>query len=95
MLHDWTDEECRTILLNLVPAMAKGYSKVLVNEMVVADRNATWLTTSMDWTRMALLASRERTEAAWRMLLGSVGLQVVKIWTDPSGSHSLLEAELA
>src|SRR5271155_524356 len=95
VLHNWTDEECRRTFLTLLPTMTKGYSKVLVNEMVIPNKGAPWLTTAMDWTMMVLLSSRERTESAWRTLLHSVGLKVVKIWTDPSGTHGLIEAELA
>jgi hypothetical protein len=62
---------------------------------VIPNKGAPWLTTAMDWTMMALLFSRERTESAWRTLLHSVGLKVVKIWTDPLGAHGLIEAELA
>jgi hypothetical protein len=75
--------------------MTKGYSKVLVNEMVIPNKGAPWLTTAMDWTMMATLSSREWTESAWRTLLHSVGLKIVKIWADPLGARGLIEAELA
>ena len=75
--------------------MEKGYSKLLINELVVPDKAATWSVTSMDWLMLALGAVRERTESDWRDLLESVGLKTVKIWTWEQGTESLIEAELA
>jgi hypothetical protein len=36
--------------------MTKGYSKVLVDEVVIPNKGALWLTTAMDQTMMALLS---------------------------------------
>jgi hypothetical protein len=81
VLHDWTDADCRRILSNLVPAMKRGYSKILINENVIPSTNAYWETTSLDIIMMADFASQERTETQWRALVESVGLRIVKIWT--------------
>lgn len=78
----------------LVSAMQEGYSKLLINEHVIQDVDASWLLTSMDWAMMALVAAHERTERQWRELLGSVGLRVIKIWTPNPAAESLIEAEL-
>ena len=94
VLHDWTDERCRIILQQLIPAMEKGYSKILINENVVPDVGASWKITSLDWFMMALAASSERTEAQWRDLLRSVGLRISGIWTKAPGVESLIEAIL-
>jgi hypothetical protein len=61
----------------------QGYNKVLVSEMVIPNKGAPWLTMAADWMMTALLSSRERTESAWRTLLHSGGLEVVKTWKDP------------
>lgn len=37
VLHDWPDEQCRKILENLAPAMKRGFSKLLINEIVISD----------------------------------------------------------
>lgn len=74
--------------------MQRGYSKLLINENVVPDVNASWWVTTMDWMMMAMLALHERTERQWRELLDSVGLRVVKIWTPNPAAESLIEAEL-
>ena len=95
VLHDWDDAACVEILRNLVPAMKPGFSKVLINEFVVPDLEASWAVTSMDWVMMALGAAKERTEKQWRALLEQSGLRIVYIWTYDQGTESLIEAELA
>ncbi|KAL2827290.1 S-adenosyl-L-methionine-dependent methyltransferase [Aspergillus pseudoustus] len=95
VLHDWTDADCRRILSNLVPALQRGYSKILINENVIPSTNAYWETTSLDIIMMADFASQERTEKQWHALVESVGLKVVKIWTVRRGVESLIECELA
>jgi hypothetical protein len=44
---------------------------------------------------MANFAATERTESAWRVMLESVGLRVVRVWTYEIGTESLIECELA
>ncbi|KAL4931391.1 S-adenosyl-L-methionine-dependent methyltransferase [Aspergillus undulatus] len=95
VLHDWADADCRRILSNLVPAMKRGHSKILINENVIPSTNAYWETTSLDLIMMADFASQERTEKQWHELVGSVGLKIVKIWTRRRGVESLIECELA
>ena len=68
---------------------------MLINENVVPDVGASWQITSLDWFMMGLAASRERTEAQWRELLRSAGLEVVGIWTKGAHNESLLEAVLS
>ena len=48
ILHDWNDDNCRKILSNLVPAMNRGYSKVLINENVIPDVEAHWEAAALD-----------------------------------------------
>jgi hypothetical protein len=37
VLHDWPDEQCRKILMNLKDAMEPGYSTILINDHVSAS----------------------------------------------------------
>lgn len=95
VLHDWDDKDCQRILKRLVEVMRKGYSRVLISELVVPSTGASWFATTMDWVMMALGAVKERTESDWRKLIEGVGLKVVGIWTYEQGTESLIEAELA
>lgn len=93
--HDWSDEDSIRIMKNLVPALKRGYSKVLLNEIVINEERPTLAATSMDMMMLAHLGVRERTEGDWRSLLEQAGLRVVKIYTYPGVAESLIEAELA
>ncbi|KAL9601564.1 MAG: hypothetical protein Q9219_002398 [cf. Caloplaca sp. 3 TL-2023] len=94
VLHDWDDASCLSILANIVPAMRKGYSKILIHELIVPDRGASWSVTSMDWLMLALGAVKERTEKDWHDMVGRVGLRITGVWTKEEGSESLMECEM-
>ena len=94
VLQDWSDDRCRAILQNLIPAMRKEYSKVLINENIIPTKSASWQITSLDWCMMALNGNSERMEVQWRELLGSVGLKVGGVWTKEKAAGSLIEAVL-
>lgn len=79
----------------LVPALKKGYSKLLVCDVVIPAQGASVMQAAHDLCLMGLLAASERTEAAWTKLLVSAGFKVVKVWKDTRGIESVIEAELA
>ncbi|KAF4943785.1 hypothetical protein FGADI_13161 [Fusarium gaditjirri] len=93
ILHDWPDAECTAILSHLRDAMAKGYSRLLINETVLRDVGAPWQQTSLDWTMMGMLVNRERTESHWHQLLNDAGLNITGIYH--KGTESVIEAMLA
>ncbi|KAK8085556.1 O-methyltransferase [Apiospora hydei] len=95
ILHDWGDAEGVKILENLRPALKKGYSRVLFNEIVLSEENPTPAATSMDMMMLAHFAVKERTEREWRAIIESAGLRVVKIYSYPGVAESVIEAELA
>jgi hypothetical protein len=92
--HDWPDEECVKILRHVRAAMKKGYSKLLIYEIVLPPRGATSVMTTLDLQLMNVLCGLERTEAHWARLLEAGGLRVVKIWRHPTAIESIIEAEL-
>ncbi|KAI1380465.1 putative O-methyltransferase [Hypoxylon crocopeplum] len=94
VLHDWSDEDCIRILEQLRPAMKLGYSRLLINEIIVPDRKPTWPVTSMDQLVFVLGAMRERTEAHWDNILKGAGFRIVRTYNYEMGSESLIEAEL-
>ncbi|KAI0123531.1 S-adenosyl-L-methionine-dependent methyltransferase [Xylariales sp. AK1849] len=95
VLHDWPDSAASKILGHLRPAMKKGYSKLLICEIVVPPTGASLIQASMDMMLMSLLSSMERTDAGWKTLLESNGFVITGMWKDPRGIESLLEVELA
>jgi hypothetical protein len=94
VLHDWPDEACEKILSNMIPAMKKGHSKILLNECVIPDRNANWYGTSLDILMMLTHSASERTESDWRNLLGKVGLKITKIWDCGENPEKIIEVDL-
>lgn len=95
VLHDWPDAQCREILSNLKPALVRGFSKILINEIVVLDQGADAFSTEVDLIMMVFHSSWERREKQWRELVESVGLKVTKMWPCGGVPEKLIEVELA
>ncbi|OTB05750.1 hypothetical protein M426DRAFT_319428 [Hypoxylon sp. CI-4A] len=95
VLHDWPDDSAARILRNVADAMEKGYSKVLVHEVMVESVRPSPRTTTSDLTMLACGSSAERTVKEWDALISTAGMKVVKIWKQPAAIEGVIEAELA
>lgn len=96
ILHDFSsDDACRRILGNIIPAMKAGYSKLLIKELLVPDWNAPWPSTALDVSLMQSLSGQERTESQFRALLESVRLKIEGMWRHDNTSDVVIEASLA
>jgi hypothetical protein len=93
-LHDWPDAECARMLEDLRDACKKGYSKLLLYEVVLPKTGATNMQTSLDLCLMNLTSGLERTEDTWAKLLKQVGFRIVSISRHPRAVESVIEAEL-
>ncbi|KAI4643340.1 uncharacterized protein J4E79_011281 [Alternaria viburni] len=95
VLHDFSsDDACRRILRNIVFAMKPGYSKLLIKELLIPDRNAPWAFTAMDVNVMQSLSGQERTESQFRELIESLGLKIEGIWIHEDALDVVIEASL-
>lgn len=94
IIQDWDDATCTQILLSIIPAMERGYSKIIINDFVVPDRGAHWVQTSLDLELMLGLAARHRTLAEHTAVIEGAGLRVVQIFRHPQSFDSLIEVEL-
>lgn len=74
--------------------MKSGYSKLLINEIVIPDEGADRMNTSLDLVMMSVVAAEERTHGNWARLLDQAGLKIVKLWSFGVGTESVLEVEL-
>ena len=74
--------------------MKPGYSKLLVNEIVIPDKGAHMASTGLDLLMMASFAAAQRTETGWRELLDEAGFKILKIWEGKGGGESLIECEV-
>ncbi|GIZ44600.1 hypothetical protein CKM354_000779400 [Cercospora kikuchii] len=92
IMHDWTDGHCATILGHLRDAMKPGYSTLLINDIVVPERDCQLRTASLDLIMLTVCAGKQRTEKEWHELVESVkGLQIVKIWPLEESGESVIE----
>ena len=94
-LHDWPDSTAKTLLGHITDVMVKGYSKLLINEVVVPPTGASINQTTMDIEMMSLLSAFERTQDAWTKLLTEAGFKIVKFWPDSRQIETIIEAEVA
>ncbi|KAJ5943728.1 hypothetical protein N7516_003896 [Penicillium verrucosum] len=94
ILHDWSDEENHVILTKLAGAMKQGYSKLIIEEFVLADRDGAMLPAMWDWEMMIFCNSMERSKSHWTRLLGEAGFRVIKFWAPPGDGQGIIEAEL-
>lgn len=70
--------------------MTPGYTKLLLNEMVLPNKGAKLVAAQRDLTMMSMLAATERTEQQWRDLIGSVELKLESIYTDVPDAESII-----
>ena len=94
IFHDWPDHICHRILLNTVSAMARNYSRVIIVDFVLSDKDVSLMQASLDIQMMSIGAGVERSESQWRKLLYRAGLEVKGIWNSGPGMESIIEAVL-
>jgi hypothetical protein len=78
VLHDWSDEQCVTILRNCKRAMAPA-GRILIIETVIVPGGESTFGKTMDVFMMGILPGRERTEAEFAALLGEAGLRLDRV----------------
>jgi hypothetical protein len=78
IIHDWSEEQCLTILGNCHRAMAPG-SRLLIIEMVLSSGNAFHPGKMLDITMLALTPGQERTEAEYRALLEKAHFRLTRV----------------
>lgn len=93
VLHDWSDETSVKILKQVAAAMKPGYSKVLINDIVIPPTGTSSIQAGLDCLVLQASAN-ERSEAVWKKVIKEAGLRLVKIWPDGRSYESLIEAEL-
>ncbi|KAL4788957.1 O-methyltransferase-domain-containing protein [Aspergillus venezuelensis] len=95
VLHDWPDDKANQLLVNTRNAMTKGYSKLIVYDIVLPAMGASISQTTMDVNMMTLLSGAERTQDAWERLLIHAGFRIINFWPDPQEYEMIIEAEIA
>jgi len=93
IIHDWSEEQCLTILGHCRRAMGPT-SRLLIIEMVLPPGNTPHPGKLLDLMMLVGPGGRERTEQEYAALLGHAGLRLTRVV--PTGSAvSVVEAERA
>ena len=75
ILHDWSDDECVTILRNVREAMDPG-GKVVVVEMLIDDAGPPSPAPLLDLNMLVMLTGKERTAEEFGALFEKAGLKL-------------------
>jgi O-methyltransferase domain len=89
ILHDFSDQQIRTLLGNITAA-ASAPPRVLLADMVLPDDLSPHIGFEQDMRRMALDPGRERTRGEYESLLRAAGLEIVG--TVPVGPMTIVDA---
>lgn len=95
ILHNWNDSLCEKILARIKDAMEPGYSKVIVQGIVMPATSVPLLQSGLDLTMLCSFNGAQRSQEQWLSLLESTGFTVVKFWMPPGEGSAMIEAELA
>lgn len=81
ILHDWNEDNCRTILRHCFAALPSGGTLLVVERVLDEDHSAPRLTAALDLYMLAMCepGARERTESEYRGLLADVGFRDVQV----------------
>lgn len=93
--HNWSQKELITMLTNIRGAMKPGYSKLVINDWIVPDRDPHPFMCSQDLCMMQLGGGEERSEARHRQAIEAAGLKVAAIFKAGDGrTEDVIECEL-
>src|SRR4029077_13641880 len=93
IIHDWSEEQCLTILGNCRRAMNPG-SRLLIVEMVLPDGDTPHPGKIIDMAMLVAPGGQERTEPEYGTLLSKAGLRLTGVVSTKS-PVSVVEAGLA
>lgn len=89
IIHDWSDDECVTILRHCHSAMTDN-GKVLIAEMVLPEANIAFPGKNLDLEMLLFMTGCERTADEYRALLNRAGFVLTRIVPTPS-PYSVIE----
>jgi fumagillin biosynthesis methyltransferase len=78
VFHAWPDTKALDILQQIVPAMKRGYSKLIIGDIVLPEQRPSYIQATIDVQMMCLIAAHERTSAMWESLLTRAGFRIIK-----------------
>lgn len=94
ILHNWANPVCHNILSRLREAMIPGYSKLIIDNIILPDENVPLRNSGLDMAMLVLHSGSQRGEDEWRDLIESADFKVMKFWLPPGDGDGIIEAEL-
>jgi hypothetical protein len=91
IIHDWSDDQCRTILGHCRRAMTPA-SRLLIIEMVLPEGNTPHPGKLLDLMMLVGPGGRERTAREYGTLLGEAGLRLTRV-VPTASAVSVVEAK--
>ena len=92
IIHDWTEEQCLTILGNCRKAMKPG-AKLLIVEFVLPEGDTPHFGKLADMVMLAIPGGEERTASEYRTLLDAAGFRMTRV-VPTASDVSIVEAVL-
>ncbi|WP_234685286.1 acetylserotonin O-methyltransferase [Bradyrhizobium monzae] len=93
ILHDWTEDQCLTILGHVRKAMNPA-GRLLIVEMVVPPGDAPHPVKMLDIAMLVQMGGQERTADEYKLLLGKAGFRLAQV-VPTNSAASILEAVIA
>jgi hypothetical protein len=93
IIHDWSEDQCLTILRNCRKAM-KPDGRLLIVEMVLPADDTPHPGKMLDMVMLAIPGGQERTEEEYRALLNKAGFRLTRV-VPTASAVSVVEAVLA
>ncbi|GLY48955.1 methyltransferase [Lentzea sp. NBRC 102530] len=87
VLHDWDDEQCRTILATCARNMPAHAELLVIERLLPETGEADSLAIPWDIHMMCNTGGRERTESHYRALLAEAGFELVETNALPLDAH--------
>ena len=83
IIHDWTDEQCHTILSHIRKVMP-AHGRLLIIEMVIKPRNEPQPAKWLDLNMLVLPGGRERTDAEYKEMFTKAGFRLERVVPTPT-----------
>ncbi len=84
IIHDWNDEQSKTILTNLAKAAATGAKLLLIESVVEEDDAMPSMSKVMDLNMLVCTGGKERTAEEYAALLEETGFKLTNIYPTAS-----------
>ncbi|KAI1654256.1 S-adenosyl-L-methionine-dependent methyltransferase [Daldinia decipiens] len=94
VLHDWQDDACVQILKNVAAAMTKGYSYLVINDMILPEEGCHLFPAQWDILLFLVISSQERVASQWKDLLPAAGLAIEGLYQPPGEGLGIIVATL-